>query len=290
MEEMNNNNNILEIKNLSKQFKDFELKNISFELKKGYIMGFIGPNGSGKTTIIKLILNLLNKNSGEIKVFGKDNVTDEIFIKDNIGFVFEENHYYEHLTIKKMKNIVAPFYSKWSDEDFNRYLTRFNLDENKKIGNLSKGNKIKFALAIALSHNADFLILDEPTSGLDPLFRNEFCDILREFIQDENRAVLFSTHITSDLENVADFVTYINEGELLFSEEKDVLLQKYCIIKGDKSLLEKVKDKFISYKENSYGFEALTNRKDEILEKFGSELVYENATIEQIMIFNREVE
>ncbi len=285
MEEMNKN--ILEIKNLSKQFKDFELKNISFELKKGYIMGFIGPNGSGKTTIIKLILNLLNKNSGEIKVFGKDNVTDEIFIKDNIGFVFEENHYYEHLTVKKMKNIVAPFYSKWSDEDFNRYLTRFNLDENKKIGNLSKGNKIKFALSIALSHNAELLILDEPTSGLDPLFRNEFCDILREFIQDENKAVLFSTHITSDLENVADFVTYIDRGELLFSEEKETLLQKYCIIKGDKSLLEKVKDKLVSYKENSYGFEALTKRKNEILDEFGSELVYENATIEQIMIFNK---
>ncbi len=282
------NVNILEIKNLSKQFKDFELKNISFELKKGYIMGFIGPNGSGKTTIIKLILNLLNKNSGEIKVFGKDNVRDEILIKDNIGFVFEENHYYEHLTVKKMKDIVAPFYSKWSDEDFNKYLSRFNLDENKKIGNLSKGNKIKFALAIALSHNAELLILDEPTSGLDPLFRNEFCDILREFIQDENRAVLFSTHITSDLENVADFVTYINRGEVVFSEDKDILLQKYCIIKGDKSLLEKVKDKLISYKENSYGFEALTKRKNEIFEEFGSELVYENATIEQIMILNKE--
>ncbi len=285
MEEMNKN--ILEIKNLSKQFKDFELKDISFELKKGYIMGFIGPNGSGKTTIIKLILNLLNKNSGEIKVFGKDNVTDEIVIKDNIGFVFEENHYYEHLTVKKMKDIVAPFYSKWSDEDFNKYLSRFNLDENKKIGNLSKGNKIKFALAIALSHNAELLILDEPTSGLDPLFRNEFCDILREFIQDENKAVLFSTHITSDLENVADYVTYINRGELIFSEEKDTLLQKYCIIKGDKSLLEEVKDKLISYKENPYGFEGLTKRKNEILEEFGSELVYENATIEQIMIFNK---
>jgi len=288
---MTSNDKILEIKNISKKFKDFELKDISFELKKGYVMGFIGPNGSGKTTIIKLILNLLNKNSGEIKVFGKDNVRDEIFIKDKIGFVFEENHYYEHLTIKKMKNIVAPFYSKWSDEDFNKYLTRFNLDENKKIGNLSKGNKIKFALAIALSHNAELLILDEPTSGLDPLFRNEFCDILREFIQDENRAVLFSTHITSDLENVADFVTYINRGELVFSEEKDSLLQKYCIVKGDISLLEKslsLKDKFVSYKVNSYGFEALTKKREEIFEEFGNSVVYENATIEQIMIFDEE--
>ena len=171
-------NYILEVENLTKKFKNFTLDNINFKLEPGYIMGFIGPNGAGKSTTIKLIMNLLKKNSGEIKVFGMDHVKYEKEIKDRIGFVYDENYYYEDLTIKQMKNIVASFYSKWDDDQFNYYIKEFDLNPKAKIKTLSKGMKMKFSLAIALSHHADLIIMDEPTSGLDPIFRREILDIL----------------------------------------------------------------------------------------------------------------
>ena len=172
-------NKILEINNVEKSFDGFKLDKINFSLNKGYIMGFIGPNGAGKTTTIRLIMNLLKKNSGDIKIFGMDNVADEVAIKDRIGFVYEESNFYEHLTVKKMKEIIAPFYSRWDDEKFNEYCDIFTLLQRKKIKDLSKGTKMKFSLAVALSHNAELLILDEPTSGLDPVFRDKLMDILR---------------------------------------------------------------------------------------------------------------
>ena len=202
---------MLEINNLSKEFYEgFKLDNISFKLEPGYIMGFIGPNGSGKSTAIKLIMNLLKKDSGEIKIFGKDNIKSEIEIKDRIGFVYDEPYFYDNLTINHMKNIIAPFYSKWDDDLFQKYLRDFELGNDYKIKKLSKGMKMKFALAIALSHHAELIIMDEPTSGLDPIFRREILDILHNIIQDENTSIFFSTHITTDLEKIADYITYIN--------------------------------------------------------------------------------
>jgi len=278
-------NKILEIKNVEKSFDGFKLDKINFSLNKGYIMGFIGPNGAGKTTAIRLIMNLLKKNSGDIKIFGMDNVSDEVAIKDRIGFVYEESYFYEHLTIKKMKEIIALFYSRWDDEKFADYCEIFGLLPNKKIKDLSKGTKMKFSLAVALSHNAELLILDEPTSGLDPVFRDKLMDILREEIQDENKSVLFSTHITSDLEKIADYITFINDGKIVFSDQKDILLENYKIIKGDSAILtDGIRNELLGVKENKFGFEALCNvEKQNIFSQF--EIVTEKPSLEQMMVY-----
>lgn len=279
--------NILEIKNLTKSYKDFTLSNISFNLKPGYIMGFIGPNGAGKSTTIKLIMNLIKKSSGEIKIFGMDNIKNEKEIKQKIGLVYDENYFYDDLTLWQMKNIIAPFYKNWDDTVFNRYLSEFDLSKNKKIKELSKGMKIKYSLAICLSHNAQLIIMDEPTSGLDPIFRSELIDILLSIIQDENKSIFFSTHITTDLEKVADYITFINDGNLVFSEEKDDILGKYAIIKGSNDILtNENKKEFINVKTGIFGFEALTNNKKKIKNIFGDKVMIENANLEDIMVYS----
>ena len=191
---------LLELNGVTKKYKEFQLNNLSFNLEKGYIMGFIGPNGAGKSTTIKLIMNLIKKDSGEIKIFGKDYQKEETAIKERIGFVYDENYFYEELTILEMKNIIAPFYKNWDEKTFQKYIKEFNLSLKQKIKELSKGMKMKYSLALALSHKADLIIMDEPTSGLDPIVRNELLEILYDLIQDEEKGILFSTHNTTDLE------------------------------------------------------------------------------------------
>ena len=277
---------ILEVNNLRKKYSNFALQDISFSLESGYIMGFIGPNGAGKTTTIKLIMNLLSKDGGEIKVFGLDSVKDEIPIKEKLGFVYDQNYYYEELTIAEMKRVVASFYREWDDNLYHRYLQIFKLDENKKIKELSRGMQMKFSLIMALSHNAELLIMDEPTSGLDPLVRRELLDILQEIIQDENKSVFFSTHITSDLDKIADFVTFINDGEIIMSKERDEIINNYGIVKGKKELLKRSEAaKFIGVRENEYGFEALTADKEKSRKELGKELVIDKPTLEDILVF-----
>jgi len=276
---------ILEVNKLRKEFKDFTLKDISFNLEPGYIMGFIGPNGSGKSTTIKLIMNLLKKNSGEIKVFGKDHLKYEKEIKDRIGFVYDENYYYEDLSIKQMKNIVASFYSQWDDRKFNNYIKEFDLNPRAKIKTLSKGMKMKFSLAVALSHNAQLIIMDEPTSGLDPVFRREILDILHEIIQDEKKSIFFSTHITTDLEQIADYITFINNGEVVFSQPKDDLIERYGLVKGGMDILDdNLRREFIGLRETSLGFEGLSSNIDRIKDKLGEDLLIEKASLEDIMV------
>lgn len=277
---------ILEIRGLKKSFKDFSLKGIDMILEKGYIMGFIGPNGSGKTTTIKLIMNLLKKDAGEIKVFGMDNVKDELEIKQRIGFVYDESNYYENLTVSEMKWVVSSFYKKWDDNAFYKYVKEFQLPLKKKIKDLSKGMKMKFSLAVALSHDADLLIMDEPTSGLDPLVRSELLDILYQIIQDDRKSVFFSTHITSDLDKIADYVTLINDGEILLSLEKDEIINNYGLVKGDKELLDRLNRKdFINIKENQYGFEALVKDRNEARKNYGDKIIIEKPTLEDIMLY-----
>lgn len=278
--------NILEIKNLNKSYKDFSLKNVSFSLKPGYIMGFIGPNGAGKSTTIKLIMNLIKKESGTINVLGKDNIKYEKEIKSKIGFVYDENYYYEDLTITEMKNMVAPFYKSWDNSTYEKYVKYFALPSNKKIKELSKGMKMKFSLAIALSHKAELIIMDEPTAGLDPVFRSELLDILCEIIQDENVSIFFSTHITNDLEKIADYITFINRGQIVFSETKDRVLEDYAVVKGKNELLDAdTRKEFVAVRENSFGFEALTNKAASIRRLFKQNAIIERATLEDIMVY-----
>lgn len=279
--------NILEIKNLRKEYKDFTLKDISFTLPRGFVMGFIGPNGAGKSTTIKLIMNLIKKNSGEINIFGMDNVKQEKQIKEKIGFVYDENYFYEELNIKSMANIIASFYKNWDEKTFEKYIKQFGLNKDKKIKDLSKGMKMKFSLAIALSHKAELIIMDEPTSGLDPVFRSEILDILYSLIQDENISIFFSTHITTDLEKIADYITFLNNGAIEFSDEKDSIMDRYSIVKGSKDLLDMdTKKEFIKVRENSYGFEALTNNVQRVKTIFRDKVVIERASLEDIMVFS----
>lgn len=278
--------NILEIKNVSKSYKDFSLKNINITLERGFIMGFIGPNGAGKSTTIKLIMNLIKKDSGKIKVFGLDHLEKEQEVKERIGFVYDENNFYEELTGKELKNFIRSFYHQWNEKIFQQYANMFQLPLNKQIRNYSKGMKMKLSLAIALSHEAELLIMDEPTSGLDPIVRSEMLEILQSLIVDENKSVFFSTHITSDLEKVADYITLIYNGEIKLSKTKDELLEEYCIVKGNKEILKTgCKELFVGLKQHEYGFEALSSRKREVKELFGDSVIIEKPTLEDIMIY-----
>lgn len=276
--------NILEVSNLNKSYGRFALSDVSFTIPKGCITGFIGANGAGKTTTLKSILGLVKKDSGNISVFGENIETHEMDIKNRIGVVLDESSFYETLSMEKMKNIVSPAYSKWDDNTFYDYMKRFGLDPSQKISTLSKGMKMKYSLALALSHNAELLFMDEPTSGLDPLVRNQFLDILREYMEDGEHSIFFSTHITSDLDKVADLLILIDDGKIVFSEEKDLLLEKHHIVKGDnKDLNSGNRELFLLIQESGFGFTALTNRLEEVKSKM-SDIIVEKASIEDIML------
>lgn len=278
--------NILEIEQFSKSFKDFSISDLSFSLKKGYIMGFIGPNGSGKTTTIQTIMNLIRKDSGSIKVFGLDHVEQEKNIKNRIGFVYDESPYFQNITIEENERIIAPFYNNWDHTCFINLLKKFDLDPKKKLSGLSKGMKTKVSLAMALSHRAELIILDEPTAGLDPVFRREILDVFYDVIQDGEKSILFSTHITSDLDKIADYITFIDHGKLVLSEPMDQIKDQFKIIKGGNDILEKLpKDVLIGTRQTKYGFEALTNDKELISRIVKDAVIIEQAVLEDIMVF-----
>lgn len=248
---------MLRLENVSKKFDNFELKNISFHLKEGFIMGLIGPNGSGKTTLIKLIMNLLQADEGKIYFQGKDISENPKEFKENIGFVYDNLYFYENLKVKNFKNIVSSFYSKFDDDKFDSYLLKFKIDKNIKIKHLSKGQNIKLMLASALSHNAKLLILDEPTSGLDPIFRKEMIEILQEELESGDKSVIISTHITQDLSRAADYITFINNGELVFSKDKDTINESYKVIRASKEELDILGSVLINRKDTPYYSEGL---------------------------------
>ena len=278
--------NILEIKNLSKSYNNFQLNDVNFTLRKGYIMGFVGPNGAGKTTTIKLIMNLIKKSSGEIKIFGLDNLEYEKEIKNRIGFVYDDLNFYDTFSLRNNAKLIADFYDKWSWNTFNNYMEKFKINEDQKFKELSKGMKAKFALALALSHDAELLIMDEPTSGLDPIFRNEIINILQEYIEDGSRSILFSSHIISDIEKMADYITFINNGKIVFSEDKNLLEDTYRIVKGGLDILDnKLENECIKIKRNKYGFSGLTLNYKNLIEKYGSDIVIDKPDIEEIMIY-----
>lgn len=248
---------MLKVENISKKFDSFELKDISFELETGFIMGLIGPNGSGKTTLIKIIMNLLKQDKGSIYFMGEDISKNPKYFKENIGFVYDNLHFYEHMKIKDFKNIIGDFYSNFESKKFDNYLDKFELAKNTKIKNLSKGQSIKLMLANAFSHNAKLLILDEPTSGLDPIFRKDMITLLQQELEDGEKSAIFSTHITLDLEQAADYITFINNGNLVFSESKEFINENYKIIKGTKETLDNLGVDFINRIDARYYSEGL---------------------------------
>lgn len=277
-------NSVLEVHGLHKKLGNFELHDVSFSLPENCITGFIGINGAGKTTTIKSILGLILKDTGSVQVFGQDMDKNERELKNRIGIVFDEGYFYEDLTMAEMKSIVAPAYTKWDNSRFKQIMERFELQLNQKISTLSKGMRMKYAIALALSHHADLLIMDEPTSGLDPLIRREIMDILLEFMGQEGKSVFFSTHITSDLDKMADVLILMDQGNIVFNEDKDLLLDKHGFVKGDnKNLNEHTRKMFLTLRETEYGFEGLTNNKAAIRQEMKNVLI-EKPTIEDIML------
>jgi len=279
--------NILDIQNLNKDYGDFKLNNISLSLPPGHIMGLIGPNGSGKTSIIKMILNLIMKDSGSIKVFGLEHQKHNIEIKQRIAFIHDDHTYFNHLNLKQFKNTIAPFYQNWDEAIFNDFIKKFNLPLHKAIGEMSRGMVTKGALAIAFSHHADFIIMDEPTASLDPSSRRELLDFLRELMQNEKCSVLFSSHITTDVEQIADYITFLKEGKLVFTKTKDEIIENYGLIKGGNDLLNtSIIDHFIGIRRNEFGFEALTNEINQVREKYHDAILIDPANLEDIVFFS----
>ena len=249
----------------------------------GTITGLVGANGAGKSTTIKLILNLIRRDAGSIRLFGLDNIEQETAVKKRIGVVFDEPCFHDVLAPRQIGRYMKGLYADWDDQAFAGYLRDFSLPENKIVKEFSRGMKMKLAIAAALSHHPDLLILDEPTSGLDPLVRDEILDIFLDFLQDETRAVILSSHITSDLDKVADTIALLHEGKLLFHEEKDVLREDYAVVKGGADQRRSLNDAdFIGVHENAFGFEALCRR--DVARRYPA-LTAERPTIEEIMLF-----
>ncbi|MBM7715416.1 ABC transporter ATP-binding protein [Siminovitchia sp. FSL H7-0308] len=283
--------NVIELRNVEKTFKGFQLQNFSLDVKKGYVTGMIGPNGAGKSTTIKLIMNLIKADRGTIKVFGMDYEKNAKNIKEKIGFVCDENVFYEDSTLKAMKNIIRPAYTQWDESQFNYYVELFELPLKKKVKTFSKGMKMKASLAMALSHHPELLIMDEPTSGLDPVFRRELLEILRELMLTGDKTILFSTHITTDLDRIADYITFIHGGRHIFTKEMYQIEEQYAIVKGSLDLLDADTEKeFISIRKTESGFEALTEHKERVMNIFGEEAIIEKPTLEDIMYYTNKGE
>lgn len=274
---------VLKIENLNKRYPSFSLNDVSFEVKPGEIMGFIGRNGAGKTTTLKSIMNMIHYESGNISAFGLDMTEHELENKQRIGFALSELNYYPNKTIRTLMDVTKRFYKNFDEQKFNEVCKLFNLDVNKKLEELSSGMKVKYSVAIALSHKAELLILDEPTSGLDPVSRDEILDIFREIVRNKERAILFSTHITSDLDKCASHITYMHDGSILYTGAKNDFIKSYLFVQ-DKTKHESLKDEYIAYKELEDYIEGLISiDSKDVFIKNGIEP--KEPDLEQIMIY-----
>lgn len=275
---------MLNITGLCKEFNDFKLDNISFRLPKGFIMGLVGKNGTGKSTTIKSIMNMLNF-EGEILVDSCDNIHYEKQVKQTLGVVVDQPFFPTIFTLEQVEKYIGAFYENWEKDTYYKLLQSFGLLPGKRVNELSRGQGVKLQLAVALSHNAKLLVLDEPTSGLDPVARDELMDILMEYIQDNNNSILFSTHISADLEKVADYVTVLSNGKLFYSGEKDTLMEKYVIIKGDyKNVSDELGKELIGIRRYRDSFEAMIIR--ERYSSYDQHLFQvENAKIDDVLIY-----
>ena len=277
--------NIIEIKNLKKKYDDkFELGEIDITIPKGVIVGLIGENGAGKTTLIKLMLNIIKSDNGEIKIFGKDNKRKEKEIKEDIGVVLDNMFFPELLNAKDINNSMKDIYKNWDSKLYFSYLKEFDLPDNKSLKSMSKGMRKKLEIATALSHKPKLLILDEPTSGLDPVIRNEVLDIFQKFIEDEEHGVLLSTHITSDLEHIADEIIFIDKGKKVLQKSRDEIIDNYGILKCDIDYFSNIDKKdIITYKKTKYAYEILVDDKEKTSKKYPS-CVIDKITLEDLMV------
>ena len=273
--------NAIEISDVTKRYKGFTLDNISFDVPKGSIMGFIGQNGAGKTTTIRSLLNITNIDEGEIRLMGLDHIKDEIEIKKRIAVVFDELPFHDIFNASDMARIFEGLYPEWDNAAYTKYLNRFELPLKKKIGQYSKGMKMKLQIACALSHNAELLVMDEATTGLDPVVRDEILHIFLEYLQNGERSILMSSHITGDLEKIADSVTFIDKGKILLTGYKDVILETHGILKCGKDEIEKIdKEDIISVRVNEFGAEVMLHNMD----KYGGSII-DQANLDDIMLY-----
>lgn len=278
--------NILAVEGLYKKYKDFTLEHVSFSIPSGSIMGLIGENGAGKTTILKLILNLIKSDGGNVTIFGQDSRTDDKAIRERLGVVLDESCFHETLNAQEISKIMRGIYkARWDDVAYHRYLDRFSLSEKKTVKEYSRGMKMKLSIAAAMSHHPDLLILDEATSGLDPVVRSEILDVFFDFIQDETHSVLMSSHITTDLEKVADYITFISGGHIVLSDSKDTLLERYGIVRCPVQAVDRLdRTKIVGTRTNGFGCEVLTVDRRAV-KAAHPDLTVDAASLEDIMLF-----
>ena len=277
--------NAIEINNVTKHYKDFSLNQINFTVPKGTIMGFVGENGAGKTTTIKAILDLIHTDEGTINVLGRDSKNLPKDIKAQIGVVFDGSNLHDNMNAKNINFIMKNIYPNWEEKVFNHYLMKLNLPQDKIFKGYSRGMKMKLSIAIALSHQSKLLILDEATSGLDPIIRDEILDIFMEFIQNENHTILLSSHIISDIEKIADYVTFIHKGRIVFSKSKDDLIYQHGIIRCRKNDIRNIDSSFVvGIRENGFGAEVMIHSKERF-KRIYQQFEVEKVSIEEIMLF-----
>lgn len=281
---MENTNNVIELKHVTKNYGDFVLEDVTFSIPEGSVCGFIGQNGAGKTTTINLILDIIRRDSGEIRMFGESIDTDSARLREDVGVVFDEMGFHEFMTGRDINIMMKNIYKNWDEQAFFDYMKKFSLPTKKKCGAFSRGMRMKLQIAVALSHHAKLLIMDEPTSGLDPIVRNEMIEIFREFVVEEDHTILLSSHITGDLEKLADEVVFINGGKIVLSGNKDEILEMHGVLKCKKDEVSRISPSLIVHKElGTYGAEILVNDRH-AAEKLYPDMVMEPAALEQIMI------
>lgn len=278
--------NILTLENVNKKYEksNFSIRNISFSLPEGSILGFIGENGSGKSTTMNCILNVLRKDSGKIEIFGKEMSDEDTDIRENIGVVYDSNNFPEHLTAEQLADIFEKIYSKWDNTCFEEYMQRFSLPKSQKIKTYSRGMSMKLAIAVALSHESKLLILDEATSGLDPIMRDEILDVLLEFVKQENHSILLSSHITSDLEKIADYIVFIHDGEIILNKTKDELIYEYGVIRCSENDFTCIAtEDILSYMKKDYQIDVLVSDR-KLMKKKYKNLIVDNVSLDEMML------
>ena len=275
----------LELAGVGKSWEGFSLRDVSFRLPPGYITGLVGPNGAGKTTLVKLVLDLVRAEAGTIRVFGRDHRTDGAALRSRIGFVHDRPTCYGHLLVECLGTLVASFYPTWDDGTFQRLIREFELPPRRKVSALSRGMRLKLALALALSHQAELLVLDEPTTGLDPVFRRELLERLSGLISDGRTSVLFSTQILSDLERIADFVVFLRRGEVLYEGVKDDLVDRWAVVRGGPEIAAELGELSVrGVRETRMGIEALVEDVEATRRRFGQRAVVERATLDDVFL------